>query len=119
MEFVCFQEDITAGSGYFEDEETRLFYESLPDLRAVVPGVVLSTNSGDDRADSDIMVHDDPEASDEPEVHLNGDMEQTVDPQEAEAEAGGPLSKMLVLLHDQNHRTNHIVVCLRAFQTIH
>ena len=121
MGFVCFQEDNTAGSGCFEDEETRLFYESLPDLRAVVPGVLLGINSVNDRADSDIMVHDDAKAFDEPEAYLNGDMQLTGDSQGAHAEAGGPLSNtnpVLVLLNNQKHNTTHIVVCSKSYQKI-
>ncbi|KAL3151997.1 hypothetical protein ABBQ32_001118 [Trebouxia sp. C0010 RCD-2024] len=33
--------DDTAPAGPFEDEDTRAFYESMPDLRAVVPAVLL------------------------------------------------------------------------------
>ncbi|CAL8086813.1 unnamed protein product [Calicophoron daubneyi] len=34
------QADSTASSQLFEDEDTRLFYESLPDIKAMVPGIL-------------------------------------------------------------------------------
>ena len=45
----CPQEvDEAAAAGPFEDEETRAFYESLPDLRAVVPAVLLGDKPADE-----------------------------------------------------------------------
>lgn len=40
--------DEAAAAGPFEDEETRAFYESLPDLRAVVPAVLLGDKTPDE-----------------------------------------------------------------------
>lgn len=46
-------EDAAAGGGPFEDEDSRLFYESLPDLRAVVPGVALGSTSNNSTVTED------------------------------------------------------------------
>lgn len=43
--------DEAAAAGPFEDEETRAFYESLPDLRAVVPAVLLGDKPADEASD--------------------------------------------------------------------
>ena len=40
-------------SGPHEDEESRLFYESLPDLRAVVPGVALGSTANHSTFEAD------------------------------------------------------------------
>ena len=40
--------DEAAAAGPFEDEETRAFYESLPDLRAVVPAVLLGDKTAEE-----------------------------------------------------------------------
>lgn len=50
--------DDAAAAGPFEDEETRAFYESLPDLRAVVPAVLLGDKAPDEATNtvaSDVM----------------------------------------------------------------
>ena len=35
-------QEFSGVSGPFDDEETRAFYESLPDVRALVPSILLS-----------------------------------------------------------------------------
>ena len=86
----CFswQEEDTAGSGYYEDEDTRLFYESLPDLRAVVPGVVLARNSSDIGPAGDLLADGGTETSAASEAQVNDDMGQVLDSETADAEAG-------------------------------
>lgn len=49
---TCVQEiDDSAATGPFEDEDTRAFYESMPDLRAVVPAVLLGEAAPADTSD--------------------------------------------------------------------
>ena len=43
--------DDSAAAGPFEDEDTRAFYESMPDLRAVVPAVLLGEVAPADASD--------------------------------------------------------------------
>lgn len=43
--------DDSAAAGPFEDEDTRAFYESMPDLRAVVPAVLLGEATPADASD--------------------------------------------------------------------
>ena len=49
---MCLQEmEDSAAAGPFEDEDTRAFYESMPDLRAVVPAVLLGEVAPTDASD--------------------------------------------------------------------
>lgn len=48
--FLLQEVDDAAAAGPFEDEETRAFYESLPDLRAVVPAVLLGDKAPEEPA---------------------------------------------------------------------
>lgn len=43
---VVVQEGEDLSTGPFEDEETRALYESLPDIRALVPALLLGTAEG-------------------------------------------------------------------------
>ena len=47
------QEGADLSTGPFEDEETRALYESLPDIRALVPALLLGTGEGQQAAEEE------------------------------------------------------------------
>ncbi|KAK9828252.1 hypothetical protein WJX74_005743 [Apatococcus lobatus] len=102
VDILSGREEDLAGNGCFEDEETRLFYESLPDLRTVVPGVVLASNLGDTRADGGSMMDGDAEAFAIPEAQPNGSLEEEiVDPAAADAEAAEDMPEAITPVESQ------------------
>ena len=59
--------------GPFEDEQTRVFYETLPDLRATIPSALLGdTAQGDQPSRSQGPSRDQPDAGDD--ANLPGEL---------------------------------------------
>ncbi|TGZ65650.1 hypothetical protein CRM22_005760 [Opisthorchis felineus] len=75
------QEESGVSSQLFEDEDTRLFYESLPDIRAMVPGI-LYKESEQTKPDAGREKHDDSDGTGPEDIDL-----ETVESELAKEEA--------------------------------
>jgi len=81
-------------TGPFEDEETKALYESLPDIRAMVPAMLLGAASEQQEADAepDQIMHQEPKPDD-----ANAD---SVSPTHAEDTMEGVLPLLRCMLTD-------------------
>ncbi|KAK9868805.1 hypothetical protein WJX84_002149 [Apatococcus fuscideae] len=88
VDILTGKEEDAALSGPFEDEESRLFYESLPDLRAVVPGVLLGNqNVSESKPDEDTSTEmADTEESPSPHASQEDAPDDVLEPQPSAAD---------------------------------
>ena len=54
---AAMQDPSESSAGPFEDEQTRVFYETLPDLRGTIPGALLGSQPSSEARPSDEHSH--------------------------------------------------------------